>query len=299
MPSASLPIDRTTRQAAWYAAAAAGALGIAGTADAQVIYTDLEPDGIAEDTEDINVGLGAGPHVDFDNDGDPEIVFGEDLGRPYTVLASDDAAPDSIIGYIATLVPFGAGLYAYPIPLNAGAVVQDGADLITGYPLGTFTFSGSDPNLWIGAGDAYFGVKFMLDDGIHFGWVRCEMPASGRLVIKDYAYESAVNTPITAGDQGTAVEPGSLPAGYLFSEVAPHPVVAQSAFSVAVGTTERVRVDVVDVRGRIVRTVFDDVLPGGQRRDLHFASDGLASGVYVLRVTGESFVSTRRVAVVR
>ncbi len=65
------------------------------------------------------------------------------------------------------------------------------------------------------------------------------------------------------------------------------------------GTTERVRVDAVDVRGRVVRTVFDEVLPGGQRRELQFEADGLASGVYVLRVTGESFVTTRRVAVVR
>ena len=125
------------------------------------------------------------------------------------------------------------------------------------------------------------------------------MPVSGRLIIKDYAYESAVATPIAAGDVGTAIEPGSLPAGYLFSEVAPHPVVGSSTFDVAVGNTERVRVDLVDVRGRIVATLFDDVLPGGQQRRLTVDTAGLAGGLYLLRMTGESFVSTRRVAVVR
>jgi hypothetical protein len=297
MPTAT-PLDPKSRLG-WYAAAAAGVLGVAPAAGAQVVYTDIEPDAINEDTEDINVGLGAGPHVDFDGDGDDEIVFGEDTGRFYTIMANDGAAPDSIVGVIATLVPFGTALYAYPIAMNAGAMVQDGPDLITGYSLFTFTFTGSDPNLWVGAGDAYVGVKFQLDDGVHFGWVRCNMPQNGRLIIKDFAYESAVNTPIAAGDVGTATEPGALPEGYLFGQVSPHPVVGSSTFEIAVGSTEQVRVEVIDVRGRVVATLHDDVLPANVRRQLILNSDGLAGGVYVVRVTGESFTSTRRVAVVR
>jgi hypothetical protein len=294
------PLDPKTRLA-WYAAAAAGVLGVAPSAGAQIVYTDLVPDGIAEDTEDINDTLAVGPRVDFDGDGDIEIIFGEDTGRFYTVGASVGApeGPDEMVGLIATLVPFGTGLYAYPIAMNAGAMVQDGADLITGYPLFTFTFTGSDPNLWVGAGDAYVGVKFQLDDGQHFGWIRCEMPTNGRLIIKDFAYESAVNTPIAAGDVGTATEPGALPEGYLFGLPSPHPVVGTSTFEIAVGATEQVRVEVIDVRGRVVATLHDDILPANVRRQVILNSDGLAGGVYVVRLTGESFTSTRRVAIVR
>jgi len=299
MRSATNPSDAKSRLTAWYAATAAGVLGVASNAEAQIVYTDLEPDGINEDTEDINIGLGAGPKVDFDGDGDFEIVFGEDLDRNYTIMARDTEAPDSLLGVMATLVPFGGALYAYPIPMNAGAVVQDGPDLITGYSFFTFTFTGSDPNLWIGAGDAYVGVKFQLDDGPHFGWVRVEMTQAGRILVKDWAYETAINTPITAGDVGTAVEPGALPEGYVFSNVAPHPVAGASTFEVAVAVSENVRVDLVDVRGRVVATLHDGLIPANQRRQLVVDSDGLAGGVYLLRVTGESFVSTRRIAVVR
>src|SRR5688500_5455698 len=40
MPTNTTLLDRYARQAAWYAAAAAGVLGISSSADAQIVYTD-------------------------------------------------------------------------------------------------------------------------------------------------------------------------------------------------------------------------------------------------------------------
>jgi hypothetical protein len=61
--------------------------------------------------------------------------------------------------------------------------------------------------------------------------------------------------------------------------------------------TEAVRVEVYNVRGQLVSTLFDGAVAG--ERSVAMTSSDLAAGVYFVRATGETFTSQQQVTVVR
>ena len=305
MTDNATPAEGLPAKALWYTAAAAGVAGLAAApADAQIVYTNLEPDVTISDSgfDDDNLGL----LIDFDGDGDPEIVFLEDTGRSYTIMAAptgEDGADDAFSGALGRLIPFGDTDYLYPYGLDAGASIgPDSKELIVAPNggLATFTFGSSDPNGLIGAGEKFAGIEFTLDDGAqHYAWIRFEMTAAGSITVFDYAFESSPDTEILAGAGVTATDPDALEGGYLFSEVSPNPVTGRSTFELAVGQAETVTAELFDSLGRRVQTLFSGALTPGTAETVGLTSAELPAGVYVVRVTGESFVTTRNVTVVR
>jgi hypothetical protein len=91
-------------------------------------------------------------------------------------------------------------------------------------------------------------------------------------------------------------EAGPAAHGFSLSAARPNPVAGVSRVAVEVARAQRLRVDVLDVVGRVVATLYDAPAAAG-RLTLPFDADGLAGGVYVLRVTGERGVLARRVTV--
>ena len=83
------------------------------------------------------------------------------------------------------------------------------------------------------------------------------------------------------------------------ADVYPNPATASARTSVTVASAQRVRAVLVDALGRTVRTVLDAEVPGGTAYSLDVDLGGLASGTYLLRVTGDSFATSRRLTVVR
>jgi hypothetical protein len=299
------------KDALWYAAAASAAGVLAPAANAQIVYTDFDPDEFVADTETAGDGAFTGFSTDFDGDGDHEILFFERDTDDYPRFAYDvdpSDGPDRVTGAVASLVPFGGGgIYLYPLPLSAGASIgpgNPGLVTATAYTYGTFTFNGSDPVNWIGA-DAYLGVQFTLDGtSTHYGWVRVEIPPSGgAIIVKEMAYESSPDTPILAGATGVAVEPGpdGAPGTHALSAAAPNPFTGRTAFTLEVAETQPVRVAVYDALGREVATLHDGPLGAG--RDHTFTLDSAAArlhaGVYLVRITGERFSEARSVTFLR
>jgi hypothetical protein len=60
-----------------------------------------------------------------------------------------------------------------------------------------------------------------------------------------------------------------------------------------------VQIEVFDVLGRRIVRLYDGVVAPERPLAVPLTTTGLASGVYFVRVTGETFVSTQRAAVVR
>lgn len=83
------------------------------------------------------------------------------------------------------------------------------------------------------------------------------------------------------------------------SPLAPNPTAGTSWFDLAVGQAETVRVGAFDALGRQVAALHDGPLAASQTRRLSLDASGLPAGVYVVRVTGESFTTARRVTVAR
>ena len=74
---------------------------------------------------------------------------------------------------------------------------------------------------------------------------------------------------------------------------------AQATVDVAVRAAQDVTVAVYDVLGRRVRVLHDGPMAAQATTPLAFEAAGLASGVYLVRVTGERFSTTRRLTLVR
>jgi len=81
----------------------------------------------------------------------------------------------------------------------------------------------------------------------------------------------------------------------------PNPARAQMTVESAVKERQHVRVQIYDVLGRRVTTVYDGPMAPNEvkRFTVQPGADGLSSGTYFLRMTGEQFQTTTRISVVR
>ena len=101
----------------------------------------------------------------------------------------------------------------------------------------------------------------------------------------------------------TAVEPDPPKFAFRLSTVSPNPMAREGRFSFAIPSPGPVRLAVYDVRGRLVRTLENEIRPAGRYdvffdgRDARGAS--LASGVYFLRLESSGRVATQRMTIVR
>lgn len=85
--------------------------------------------------------------------------------------------------------------------------------------------------------------------------------------------------------------------GVALSPVWPNPLRDRGQLTLSVDQTQTVTVDLVNVLGQRVATVFDGAVVAGQSATLHLDVRGLAPGVYVVRALGETVRSSVRVTV--
>lgn len=94
-----------------------------------------------------------------------------------------------------------------------------------------------------------------------------------------------------------AAEPGVATTNSSFELRGANPFSGQTAFRVTTENTEEVRVELYNVRGQKVATLFEGVVAG--ERMVQVSSANLAAGVYFVRATGASFRFQEQVTVIR
>ncbi|MFN3940566.1 MAG: T9SS type A sorting domain-containing protein [Chitinophagales bacterium] len=195
-------------------------------AEAQVFYTDVEPDYIFTETE--TPPQSGALSVDFNHDGTPELAFAFSSFE----FTGDCYRAGSMSFYIANY----ASLMVYndTFSITRVQIVNEGEEIGPGAiwdnnVLHTLMFSDffsdtciPDPGTpfisgnWTDVSNKYIGVKF--NDGAgntHYGWIRLSVvinsePGDAYLQIIEvdrYAFESQIDVPITAGVEG---EPMSI-----------------------------------------------------------------------------------------
>ena len=82
-------------------------------------------------------------------------------------------------------------------------------------------------------------------------------------------------------------------AGYFVGPPYPNPFNPSTTLSVSVSTEQRVVVEVFDILGRNVMTVFDGRMNAGQTQELRIVASSLPSGTYLVQVNGRTFSETR------
>lgn len=83
------------------------------------------------------------------------------------------------------------------------------------------------------------------------------------------------------------------------SAPAPNPFQSTTAFTLTIAQSQRVTVNVYNMVGRHVETLFEGIGAASQPQELRFSAGSLPTGIYIVRVQGEAFTTHRQVVLVR
>ena len=206
-----------------YSAAAGAIFALGQNAEAQVVYTDVDPDDEILATEN---GARDSLNIDFNNDEiiDVTIIHGNgDWYSASTYFWKSVRALNGPGAEIAVSTLYAASFsasYYFGARFDNDAEIGGDGDLAWGsldneYQLGWFGWSTSTANTFVygpwtdAAVDKYLGVRFTLDEGAtyNYGWVRLNVALEqASVTVLDYAYETEADKKIKAGSHVTAIE---------------------------------------------------------------------------------------------
>ena len=175
------------------AALAAGAgLGAAIEAEAGIVYTDVVPDAVIQ-----NSSIG----IDLNNDGQVDWNLNHVLvpGSLLFVSLNSSFAENQVMGDLSNGLPKPFALAAGTAIPSLSFVQVHAIDPINGGFLSSSTGLGVH---WFDGTNAYLGLKFDLPDGTHYGWAHVLVEANAtnnRATLFDYAYCSEPNAGLSAG----------------------------------------------------------------------------------------------------
>jgi hypothetical protein len=89
------------------------------------------------------------------------------------------------------------------------------------------------------------------------------------------------------------------PGSYEISELFPNPFNPRSTLSLAVSARQHVSVFVVDALGRRVADLYSSTVPADETIDVAFDAASLPSGLYLIRVVGEDFATSRKAVLLK
>ncbi len=207
-----------------YAALTGAFLGSAAVANAGIVYTDLDPDQVA-DNNDVDIDFNGDGIVDFQvrqsgsgfSSATTYGTFG--YSREFVGLFGNSSASYGFIAtntgsFFAEILNNGDNIgSAGPLTTNTWASVGSVFSsfyVTSGGASGGFATSNGS---WGGQTDKFFGVYFTVGADTYYGWIRVDVAAGyGNAVVKDFAYEDQAGAPIAAGDMGsTACNSADLP----------------------------------------------------------------------------------------
>jgi hypothetical protein len=201
-----------------YSAAAGALLAVGQDAEAQIAYTDVDPDSVVVAPEVESQDIFA---IDMNNDGITDVTIVAGDGDWYYSMESYSYHWKSIRalngtgGSVAVQSTYLAG-WSNPGPtfylakrFDQDAIIGPDESFMTsswsiqlGF-VGESSGSTYNSGLWNdGETDKYLGIRFSLDDGVsyHYGWVRLDVAEDhSQVTVKDYAYQTKADLPIVAG----------------------------------------------------------------------------------------------------
>ncbi len=182
--------------------------------NAQVVYTDIEPD--VELHENYNAAF-----IDMDDNGSMDFVLLKtsgsyshwdgseyDLRFAHKFWAGPYISQNEIAG---SSVTHGEGYFPTykPYALSFGSMIDENLSFQYA-PSQIMAYGFYTGSTWIGyfgawapdVNDKYIGVRFIDETScLHYGWIRCSTTDTLKtLIIKDFAYEEKCEAGIVAGD---------------------------------------------------------------------------------------------------
>ncbi|KRP06849.1 MAG: hypothetical protein ABR95_10225 [Sphingobacteriales bacterium BACL12 MAG-120813-bin55] len=206
-----------------YSTAAVALLG-ATAASSQVVYTDIDPDVVLDEPDEMfGIDLDGDGLNDFNffNESFTTTVFYGDLANVKALfVGAFDTIQNGIAGSTGFLSGGGGYTYYWPYALTNGNLIDGKLNFFNSnyqslvaikyktdvpfiLPQGNWT------SFYLGVEhlNQFIAIRFIDEENLlRYGWIRCSVINSGRtLIIHDYAYESQPDYPIVAGDTNSYV----------------------------------------------------------------------------------------------
>jgi hypothetical protein len=90
----------------------------------------------------------------------------------------------------------------------------------------------------------------------------------------------------------------SVPGRYYMEPAYPNPFNPTTTFRFAVSADQHVRIELLDVAGRVVRVMFEGIVPADEIQTQRIDAGGLPGGFWLLRLAGEKFTTSQRLVLV-
>lgn len=284
---------------------------VAQPASAQVVFDDFNDDDYSNvgeffgGADGIGAGVGPGPGTGGDGTG-LSIGINPGAGGGFAGASIGSAAGvDASSSEFLTFFLATTGVDASNLPLVLEVNLQEDAN-------GDGMYDGAtedeyQANYVLDAGSEYALVQIPLasftddnsvnpgaDDGFDFSSVINVVYAIGGIPAGPEF--SLLFDELGFSTRGSVSnEPGTAPSRSTVSAAYPNPFADQARLDVMLDRTEQVRVEVFDVLGRRLVVLHEGQLAAGTAHTFRLNGRDLISGIYLVRVTGESFAQTRRV----
>ncbi len=294
--------DKKNNDIKRYLSLAGGITAAAAGANAQVVYTDVNPDYLLSGNMNIY-------SLDLNNDTYTDFL----LMTVDTVINSVSTYSSNTISYninakVATINPaassngwIGLGTSSYPSPLSQGANIGSSGNFFSsgssfGIPVAGIVHrsavyngiqvynSSSDIGEFQIDQEGILGLRFKINTNIHYGWARVEFTTNGQLSIKDYAYEATPYTEITAGDNGNGL------VGVQENEYAIQIINFNNNIKVELlGEHKNANLKITNLSGQVI---FSKVMNSSKEI---ISMDDYAAGIYLATIISDQGATTKRI----
>jgi hypothetical protein len=268
-----------------YLALTAGLVAISPLADAQIIYTDVDPDSVLTDNESFQ--------LDINNDGifDYTIRQGSfyDGTIKYNINSFNGLKENQVltVGHMSM-----SSMYYVPKPLNFwDDMIPSGYNKV--WKQGGRLFCTGSKHLkntgfWKGLQDKYVGLNFKINSNFYFGWARLEVDSTANSVtLKDYAYYNEAEKPIRAGSMKV-----SLPDDNTLKNIRVFLTEGSIRIEVPADQILTGKISLTDINGRELKTI--DVK---NEKNIQLNTQELPAGVYIVNTLTEKGSLNKKVLI--
>jgi hypothetical protein len=261
--------------------------------NAQIIYTDLDPDVVIPQSSYNNSQLGVYT-IDFNNDGIIDLglkarYINRALGGPPNgsgdVLASTSVTPPSELLTSFSTVTWG-------LNLDANSLIEDASQTWSNSTARLDNNNSCASYCWPLNVNRFIGVRFSVGGDWFYGWVRLSISlsnTSSSCTVRDYAYNSLPNQPILAGQTSSL----GINENPLASKINIFPNPTSNQLTISLGKVQpEVEVSITDITGKTVYKIKES-----ERQNIEINTTDFASGIYLVQIKTTDFIETKKLIV--
>ena len=276
------------------------------TANAQIIYTDVNPDVVR--SCQFPSGCGGAYSLDLNNDGMNDYVLAPraitfscgNCSNLSAAIGQKDSAvvistsqswiADQVGGYaLNTLIDSSLGW------TNAPHVLALKSMNCAACPSSPSSYLNQSPatGTWINVSGKYLPLKVKVGTNIYYGWIKLGVGIGSYLAsitIMEYAYNTIANQPILAGQ--TTIATGINENSFASSiNLFPNPANNHLTIALPV-TSKKIEVCITDITGKIIYTTTST-----DTKNIEVSTKDFAEGIYSVHIQTADFIGTKKLVV--